>query len=139
MKKDFKYTIDGTEYEVSIKEVEGQNVKLEVNGKLYTAVLPEQEKPAKPTLKAQNVEAKPASAPQVPTSGGAAIKAPLPGVIIDILVKTGDAVKKGQKVAVLEAMKMENAIEADRDGVIAEVKVKKGDSIMEGSDILTIA
>lgn len=139
MKKEFKYTIDGAEYKVSIKEVEGQEVKLEVNGTSYTAVLPEEEKP-QPKPIAKPVE-KPASQPvasKVVAGNGAGIKAPLPGVIIDVLVKEGDAVQRGQKVAVLEAMKMENAIESDRDGTVVAVKVKKGDSIMEGSDIVII-
>lgn len=143
MKKEFKYTIDGAEYKVSIKEVEGQEVKLEVNGTSYTAVLPEEEKP-QPKPIAKPVE-KPASQPVAPkvvagngAGNGAGIKAPLPGVIIDVLVKEGDAVQRGQKVAVLEAMKMENAIESDRDGTVVAVKVKKGDSIMEGSDIVII-
>ncbi|KXB35805.1 putative glutaconyl-CoA decarboxylase subunit gamma [Bacteroidales bacterium KA00251] len=139
MKKEFKYTIDGAEYKVSIKEVEGQEVKLEVNGTSYTAILPEEEKP-QPKPIAKPVE-KPASqpvAPKVVAGNGAGIKAPLPGVIIDVLVKEGDAVQRGQKVAVLEAMKMENAIESDRDGTVVAVKVKKGDSIMEGSDIVII-
>ena len=50
----------------------------------------------------------------------------------------GDTVKRGQKIAVLEAMKMENNINADRDGKILEVKVNKGDSVLEGADIVVI-
>lgn len=140
MKKEFKYTIDGTEYKVSIKEIKDQKVELEVNGTAYTAVLPEEEK-AKPTpIVPKTPVANPAESTATSSSsaGGAAIKAPLPGVIIDVVVKVGDTVKRGQKVAVLEAMKMENAIESDRDGTVVAVKVQKGDSIMEGSDIILI-
>jgi biotin carboxyl carrier protein len=66
------------------------------------------------------------------------MKSPLPGIILEITCKVGDVVKKGQKVLVLEAMKMENAINADRDGEIQEIKVNKGDSVLEGADLVVI-
>jgi biotin carboxyl carrier protein len=50
----------------------------------------------------------------------------------------GDRVKKGQKLLILEAMKMENNIIADRDGMIQEIKVRKGDSVLEGSELIVI-
>ena len=52
--------------------------------------------------------------------------------------KVGDVVKRGQKILVLEAMKMENNINADRDGKIVEIKVNKGDSVLEGADLVVI-
>ena len=64
--------------------------------------------------------------------------APLPGVIIEVSVKVGDAVKAGDQVAVLEAMKMENAIEATCDGTVTAISVNKGDSVLEGAPIVTI-
>ncbi|MBR4809713.1 MAG: biotin/lipoyl-binding protein, partial [Bacteroidales bacterium] len=78
----------------------------------------------------------PAAAPAGPSS---AICSPLPGVIISIDVKVGDAVKKGQKVAVLEAMKMENEIQADADGTVTEILVHRGDSVLEGAALVKIA
>ena len=75
-----------------------------------------------------------------PVSSGVAgaLKSPLPGVILSIDCKVGDTVKRGQKVIVLEAMKMENNINADRDGKIIEIKVNKGDSVLEGADLVVI-
>ena len=67
-----------------------------------------------------------------------AVKSPLPGVILSIDCKVGDVVKRGQKILVLEAMKMENNINADRDGKIVEIKVNKGDSVLEGADLVVI-
>lgn len=64
---------------------------------------------------------------------------PLPGVIIGISVKVGDSVVPGQRVATLEAMKMENAIEAEKSGVIKAIHVNVGDSVLEGAKIVTIA
>ena len=66
------------------------------------------------------------------------VKSPLPGVILDIKVKEGDEVKKGQTVIILEAMKMENSINADRDGKVASIKVSKGESVLEGTDLIII-
>ncbi|MBR4133927.1 MAG: biotin/lipoyl-binding protein, partial [Bacteroidales bacterium] len=64
---------------------------------------------------------------------------PHPGVIIEVSVKEGQAVKAGQKVAVLEAMKMENDIQAEKDGTVTAIHVRKGDSVLEGAKIVTIA
>ena len=60
-------------------------------------------------------------------------------MIISIDVKEGQAVKKGQKVAVLEAMKMENEITADSDGTVAAILVQKGDSVLEGAELIKLA
>jgi biotin carboxyl carrier protein len=57
------------------------------------------------------------------------IKAPMPGLIIDLKVKDGDAVKTGDALLILEAMKMENIIKSPGEGIVKTVKVKKGDSV----------
>ena len=72
------------------------------------------------------------------TGAGKTIKSPLPGIIISVDVKEGQAVKRGQKVAVIEAMKMENDILAECDGTVTAVHARKGDSVLEGADIVTI-
>ena len=59
-------------------------------------------------------------------------------MILEIKVKEGDAVKRGQTLLVLEAMKMENDIKADRDGKVTAIKVSKGESILEGTDLIII-
>ena len=66
------------------------------------------------------------------------IKSPLPGIIISIDVKEGQAVKRGQKLAVIEAMKMENDILSEADGTVTAIHARKGDSVLEGADIVTI-
>jgi biotin carboxyl carrier protein len=60
------------------------------------------------------------------------IKAPMPGLIIDLKIKPGDAVKAGDPLLILEAMKMENILKAPGDGTVKNVKVKKGDSVEKG-------
>ena len=76
--------------------------------------------------------------PAAPASGKSGVKSPLPGVILDIKVNVGDAVKKGQTIIILEAMKMENNINAECDGTVTAVHVNKGDSVREGAMLVTI-
>ena len=140
--KEYKYTIDGNKYDVAINEVGETTAKVTVNGTEYTV---EWEKPVeeKPVVKVQPA-AKPAAAPAAaptpaaaPVSGNA-IKTPLPGVIIDVKVNVGDAVKKGDTVVVLEAMKMENNINADRDGKVTAIQVAKGDTVADGAVLVVL-
>ena len=142
--KEYRYTIDGNKYEVAINEVNDTTAKVTVNGAEYTV---EWEKPVeeKPVVKVQPVAAKPATTADTPAAtpaaapvNGHAIKTPLPGVIIDVKVNVGDAVKKGDTVVVLEAMKMENNINADRDGKVTAVQVAKGDTVADGAVLIVI-
>ena len=143
--KEYKYKINGNEYNVAVEELEGNKANVTVNGKIYEVELDKPAKPAvtkpvaRPAAAAPTAAPAPAVAPAPrPAAGGAGIKAPLPGVILDIKVKVGDAVAKGQTVAILEAMKMENNINADREGTVVSINVEKGQSIAEGTDIITL-
>ena len=66
------------------------------------------------------------------------VKAPMPGLIFDILVKPGDPIEKGQKVLILEAMKMENVIKSPTDAVVKEVKIKKGQNVEKNQILLEL-
>ncbi len=142
--KDFKFKINGNEYTVHVANVEGNVAEVEVNGTPYKVELDKELKQTK-TPKLVRPEAVPAtdSHPSVAktTSPGSAtsgsIKSPLPGVILDVHVKPGDMVKVGQRLLMLEAMKMENNIDSDKEGKVIDVKVRKGDSVLEG-DVLII-
>ena len=68
--------------------------------------------------------------------GVGSIKAPLPGTILEVKVKPGDKVNVGDKILIMEAMKMENNINSDREGTITDIKVKTGDSVLEGESLL---
>ena len=142
--KEYKYKINGNEYNVAVEELEGNKANVTVNGKTYEVELDRPAKPAvtKPVARpaaAPSAAPAPAAAPAPrPAAGGAGIKAPLPGVILDIKVNVGDTVTKGQTVAILEAMKMENNINADREGKVVAINVSKGQSIAEGTDIITL-
>lgn len=135
--KEYSYKINGQEFKVNVVSVEDSVASLEVNGVAYQV---EMEKPVKAVPQAI-VRPVVSVAPKASAAAGetaGAIKSPLPGVILDIAVQVGDVVKTGQKVLLLEAMKMENVINADHDGKVLEIKVAKGDSVLEGVDLMVI-
>lgn len=109
--KKYKVNVNGTSYEIEI----------ELMGETQAAVS----------------EQKPAEAPKS-AGEGEQITSPMPGTILDVKVKVGDSVKKGQVLVVLEAMKMENEIMAGTDGKVTAVAVSKGASVQTGDMLLTI-
>ena len=139
--KAYKFKIGGNQYDVTVNGIEGKLADVTVNGVNYQVEL-ENEVAAAPAAAAPVAAPAATAAPAAPTAaapaGGKKIGSPLPGVIISVDVKEGQAVKRGQKVAVIEAMKMENEILAECDGTIAAIHVKQGDSVLEGADIVTI-
>ncbi len=148
--KEYKFKINGKDYAVKIGEASGRSLTVNVNGADYQVELsetPDQvggDAPVATAASAGNSPVLPgpdrASQPAAPKAAGAGktIKSPLPGIIISINVKEGQAVTRGQKVAVIEAMKMENDILAECDGTITAIHAAKGDSVLEGADIVTI-
>jgi len=81
----------------------------------------------------------PAPAPVAPAAGGQVVEAPMPGKILDIKVKAGDAVGYGQVVIIMEAMKMETEIVAPGAGTVASVNVNVGDSVETGATLVTLS
>ena len=142
--KSYKFKINGKDYAVTIGEAEGRMLSVNVNGADYQVELenapvaaPAPVQTAAPAAAAAVAPAAPA--PAARAGAGEKVNSPLPGVIVEVSVKEGQAVKAGQKVAVLEAMKMENEIPAPKDGTITAIHVNKGDSILEGAPVVTIA
>jgi biotin carboxyl carrier protein len=142
--KEYKYKINGNTYKVSVGDIDNNVAQVEVNGIPYKVELDSSKKP----VTVVNAP-RPSAAPRTETGGkviskpvvsgsGYSVKAPLPGTILSIAVKVGDSVKAADTVAVLEAMKMENAIHAGRDGKVTGISVNPGDSVLEGAVILTI-
>ena len=145
--KTYKFKINGKDYDVTIGQAEGKMLQVNVNGADYQVELENAPASAPAALAAAApaaatpAPAAPAApaAPKAPAGAGEKVNSPLPSVIVEVSVKEGQAVKSGQKVAVLEAMKMENEISAPKDGTITAIHVNKGDSILEGAPIVTIA
>ena len=140
--KEYKFKIGGKEYNVTVNPKEGKLFDVTVNGATYE-VESENAPVAAPAPQpaAAPVQAAPAAAAPAakPAGAGEKVASPLPGVIIEISVKEGQQVKAGQKVAILEAMKMENEIPAPKDGTVTEIHVHKGDTLQEGDPVVTIA
>ena len=142
MKKEYKYTINGNQYEVAIGDIVENEATITVNGEEYKVAWepePEEEK-KKPVL------GKPSAAPAAEATEGTsanvntnnAVKAPLPGVITSSEVSVGDEVKAGDTLLVLEAMKMANNIEAEKDGKVTAICVKPGQSVMEDDPLVVV-
>ena len=114
--KNYKVNVNGTEYKVAIE------------------LISEEEAKAAPAAKPA---AAPAPAPAA-TGEGEAVSCPMPGTILDVKVKVGDAVKKGQVLMILEAMKMDNEIMAGCDGTVTSINVQNGQSVENGTPLCTI-
>ncbi len=140
----YKYTINGTKYEVAVGEIVENIVTVTVNGEDYKVEMerePETEKkkpvlgkPAESTGKTDDA----AVADKSAVNKNAAVKAPLPGVITEIKVSVGDEVQVGDTVVVLEAMKMANALQAEKAGKVTAICVKVGESVMEDDALVVI-
>ena len=112
--KKYRVNVNGTVFEVEIEEMTGA--------------------PAAPAVAA----AAPAPAAPAAPAGGEKITAPMPGTILAVNVKSGSAVKKGDVLMILEAMKMENEIMAPCDGAVTSVSVTKGAAVESGTLLCTI-
>ncbi|MCU4177739.1 biotin/lipoyl-containing protein [Carboxylicivirga sp. N1Y90] len=137
--KKFSFTIRGNKYDVHLKDIEENIAQLEVNGTQYDVEIHQDVKKAKtPRLVRKEVQRKPGEGfitKQSGASGVIKVNAPLPGSIFKILVKEGDAIKKGDNLLIMEAMKMENNVLAEKEGTITSIKVAVGDSVLQ-NDLL---
>ncbi len=119
-----------------------KNYKITVNGTSYDVAVEESGVASAPVAAAAPVAA-PAAAPAAPVAapaaGGTAVSAPMPGNILDVKVAVGAAVKAGDVLIILEAMKMENDITAPADGTVASIAVKKGDTVNSGDALITLS
>lgn len=143
--KEYKYKINGMKFTVAVGDITDNEATVEVNGVPYKVEL-DRKAPQKPALSqsgytnhgpATVTNSKPAPKPAA-TGNAEAVKSPLPGTVMSIDVKVGDSVKAGDKVGVLEAMKMENDIRTVKSGTVKQVLVNVGDAILEGTDIMII-
>jgi biotin carboxyl carrier protein len=137
--KTYKFTISGNRYTVNIKSFEDNIAEIEVNGTPYTVEMEHEIKTTK-TPKLVRPE-RPAQKPPAEIqkgSGLSKITAPLPGTIFKIIAKEGDTVKKGDKVLIMEAMKMENNILAEKEGTVKKILIQEGDSVLQGDLLIEI-
>ncbi len=121
--KRFNVTVNGVAYDVVVEEVTDTSAPIAPVAPVALAT---------PAPAAASAPAKPAA------SGSVEVKAPLQGSVMKVLVKPGDAVKKGAPVCVIEALKMENDVPAPQDGVVAAIHVKSGDSVKTDEVLMTL-
>ncbi len=148
--REYKLSISGKPYTVTVLSVNDEEVVAEVNGVEHTVTINEiktlspvatQASSATPVRGAatpvQPVRSPVAAAPAVAVGDGL-ISSPIPGHILEICVSVGDKVLEGQKLLVLEAMKLENIITAHRSGVVKNILVRQGDAVTHGQGMIDI-
>jgi biotin carboxyl carrier protein len=143
MKKEYKYTINGNQYEVIIGDIAENTATVTVNGEEYKVemepeLVEEKKVVVRKPVAVENSDNSENSEATANINTNNAIKAPLPGVITEICVNVGDEVNAGDTVLVLEAMKMANNIEAEKAGKITAICVKPGQTVMEDDALVVI-
>ncbi len=138
-----KFNINGKHYEATVAETSHNVAEVELNGKKYTVEVERAESVAIPHIAAPKPAAAapvaaPAAAPKV-AAGANSVTAPLPGSVTVVNVKAGDAVKAGQTLIIIEAMKMENEVLAPADGTVTAVHVSGGQAVQQGDALLDLA
>ena len=143
--KEYKYKINGNTYKVAIGDIDNNIAEVEVNGVPYKVELDKAKKPVtiinapRPSAAPRTADGgKVISKPAAKSGGAKKVVSPLPGTVVSIAVKVGDTVKAADTVAILEAMKMENAIHAGHDGVVKSIDVNPGDAVLEGALLITV-
>ena len=125
--KNYTITVNGNVYEVTVEE-----------GFTGAASAPKAAAPAPKAAPAAAPKAAPAPAAAPAAAGSIAVTAPMPGKILGVKASAGQAVKRGQVLLILEAMKMENEIVAPQDGTVASINVAVGDSVEPGATLATL-
>jgi glutaconyl-CoA/methylmalonyl-CoA decarboxylase subunit gamma len=139
--KKYKFTINGNDYVVHIRDIEDNIAEVDVNGTHYEVVVHNERKTTKtPRLVRKPIEKLPGEGQikKKPTSGKHEVTAPLPGTILKINVSVGDVVAEGQNLLVMEAMKMENQVQTTRGGEVVSIKVNVGDAVQQDDVLLEI-
>lgn len=138
--KEYKYTIDGKEYQVAIGDIVDNVADVTVNGEAFKVEMePEAEPEKKKVVLGQpSADNSDEATPAANVNTANAVKAPLPGVITSIEVEVGQEVSAGDTLLVLEAMKMANNIEAEKSGKVTAICVKQGQSVMEDEPLVVI-
>lgn len=138
--KNFKFRINSNNYNVRILSHEDNIIDLEVNGTSYSVKLSEEVKAKKTPTLVRSASKRPAEPLKVsPSSSNTKIVAPIPGTVLSIDVKVGDEIKVGDRLLVLEAMKMENNIASEKSGTVTAVHVKVGQQVLQNEVMVELA
>lgn len=135
----FKITVNGRTYEVEVEEVGTSTVTSAPATPVAPAAAVPAPAPAEPVKEEKSAPAPEAEAQEEAPIDGERVDSPMPGTILDVKVKEGDSVKRGDVLFILEAMKMENEIMAPHDCKIVKIGVSKGESVDTGKMLAVIA
>jgi len=138
--KQFKFKINGNTYSVDVMSIEDNLAHLEVNGTPYNIEIERKVKQTKTPTIVRAPQVEPAKPTIDKREGGTAhaILAPLPGSIMEVKVRPGDIIEKGQLLMMMEAMKMENQVLSDRKGVVEKIHVNAGDTVLQGDKLIEL-
>ncbi|NND78545.1 MAG: acetyl-CoA carboxylase biotin carboxyl carrier protein subunit [Maribacter sp.] len=137
--KNFKFKIRDNNYNVKILSHEGNKIDLEVNGTSYSVNMKEEIKKTKTPTLVRAASKRPAEPLKVnPSSSKTKIVAPIPGVVLSLDAAVGDVIKIGDRLLVLEAMKMENNIVSEKAGTITAVNVKVGQQVLQNEIMIEL-
>jgi biotin carboxyl carrier protein len=136
----FRVRVNGKEYDVEIEELSSQTrVQQTVSETPEVPVAARKTEPVKKVEEAKRSEPQVEERPsQSDSTGGTNVVSPMSGTILEVFVSVGDSVNVGQKLVILEAMKMENSILAESSGTVQQVKVRKGDNIDAGETMIVL-
>ncbi|SDX69793.1 Biotin-requiring enzyme [Lutibacter oricola] len=130
--KTYKFKVNENGYTVNVKSHEDNIINLEVNGTMYAVKMKEEIKKTKTPTLVRAASKRPAEPLKVnPKSQKTRIVAPIPGVVLSLDVKVGDTLKVGDRMLVLEAMKMENNIVCEKAGTITDIKISVGQQVLQ--------
>ncbi|MCP4176554.1 MAG: acetyl-CoA carboxylase biotin carboxyl carrier protein subunit [bacterium] len=139
--RNFKFKVNGNEYEANVKSVNDDQLTIAVNGVDYVVDIEKKEKKT-PILNVPKVVSSSIETNMKTSKPGDlkpnSIKAPIPGTVLQINCKVGDKVILGDTIILLEAMKMQNEIHATASGTVSSISVKTGSSVMEGDELISI-
>ena len=127
MKRKFRVVVNGREYAVEVEEIGGEGEIKSIETAQMRSAQPSAPAPAPAARERETAQS---------VSGG--VTAPMPGKITEVRVNVGENIKKGQILAILEAMKMENEIPSPKDGVVKEIRVNEGDNVNRGDVLFVI-
>ena len=140
----YDLTINKNSYEVIVKKVTDKEALVEVNGQEHTVAINQIQRLVLPDSVPKS-RPKKVSGPKAALTAGPSITvsivgviAPMPGQIKAILVREGDKVTTGQKLLIMEAMKLENKLPATRDGIVKQILVRDGDIVSQGQELIII-
>ena len=137
MMRRYRLKVGEREFTIDVQEQTADRYTVTVDGQSYEVMLADDDSPPAVNIAPRAVAATEAPKPAATASGNkGTLSAPMPGVILEVMVKAGDTVERGQPVAVLDAMKMHNTIASPRSGIVAEILVAAGQTVDHGEAIL---